>query len=184
MVGCVRVRAVGHGQGTRYSDCGTNCPAPHRGPPPAVASSLVTVIRPRGGAVVALVIAGAAIAWSAQRAWRQFERVEVFGLSMAPALQPGDRVLVRRSSSLRQGDIVAAVDPRQPARTVLKRVADAGAGRVFLLGDNRAHSTDSRQWGPVPIASVQGKAVYRYAPPARAGRLSKPAPNGEGPNGE
>jgi signal peptidase I len=113
-----------------------------------------------------------ALAWSAWRAWRRLERVEVFGLSMAPALQPEDHVLVRRTRSVRTGDIVAVTDPRQPGRSVLKRVAEVRDKSVFLLGDNAEQSTDSRQWGPVPITSVQGKAIYRYAPPGRAGRLS------------
>ena len=72
---------------------------------------------------------------------------------------------------MRPGDIVAASDPRQPARPVLKRVVDISREGVFLLGDNPEHSTDSRQFGPVPIRSVRGKAIYRYAPPARAGKL-------------
>jgi signal peptidase I len=32
-------------------------------------------------------------------------------------------------------------------------------GSVFVLGDNRAQSADSRLFGPVPLASVIGKAV-------------------------
>ncbi len=70
------------------------------------------------------------------------------------------------------GDIVAASGPGRPGRAVLKRVVQVGPAGVFLLGDNPEHSTDSRQYGPVPITSVQGRAIYRYAPPARAGKLS------------
>jgi nickel-type superoxide dismutase maturation protease len=173
---------VGHGQATRYSACAANRPVPRPlprpGPPAAVAGSLVAGRRPSPATVAFLVAAWLALAWSAWRAWRQFERVEVFGLSMAPALQPGDRVVVRKGRSVRRGDIVAASDPGQPARSVLKRVADVGEKGVFLLGDNPGHSTDSRQWGPVPITSVQGKAIYRYAPPARAGRLPKHVSDG------
>lgn len=73
---------------------------------------------------------------------------------------------------MRPGDIVAAADPRQPARSLLKRVVTVGRDGVVLLGDNPEHSTDSRQFGPVPMAHVQGKAIYRYSPPARAGKLS------------
>ena len=98
---------------------------------------------------------------------------------MAPALQPGDRILVWKTTSVRRGDIVAAPDPRLPARSVLKRVGDVTDEGLLLLGDNPEHSTDSRQWGLVPIASVQGKAVYRYAPPGRVGRLPRRASNGE-----
>jgi nickel-type superoxide dismutase maturation protease len=90
---------------------------------------------------------------------------------MWPALRPGDRVLVWRTRTLKVGDIVSAADPRHQARTVLKRAAAVDEDGVFLLGDNVGRSTDSRQWGPVPLRLVRGKAVYRYAPPGRTGRL-------------
>lgn len=38
------------------------------------------------------------------------------------------------------------------------------AGKIFLLGDNRPHSSDSRQFGPVPIDSIVGRAFFRYWP--------------------
>jgi nickel-type superoxide dismutase maturation protease len=126
------------------------------------------LLGPGGLALVAWV----AFAWSAWRAWRQFERVEVAGLSMAPTLEPGDHILVWKTKSVRPGDIVAASDPRRPGRAVLKRVIEVLPEGLFLRGDNPEHSTDSRHYGLVPITSVQGRAIYRYAPPARTGKLS------------
>ena len=37
-------------------------------------------------------------------------------------------------------------------------------GEFFLLGDNRAHSTDSRQRGPVGLDDIEGKVRFRYWP--------------------
>jgi nickel-type superoxide dismutase maturation protease len=117
----------------------------------------------------------AGVAWWA---WQHSERVEVSGLSMAPELQPGDRLVIWkpviwRSKAVRTGDVVAAPDPRDPERMVLKRAGAVGRGGVLLLGDNPSQSTDSRHFGRVPLASVRGKAIYRYAPPSRAGRLPR-----------
>lgn len=44
-------------------------------------------------------------------------------------------------------------------------------GQVFLLGDNRACGRDSRDFGPVPIASLEGRVVFRLLPAARRGWL-------------
>ncbi len=35
------------------------------------------------------------------------------------------------------------------------------AGHIFVMGDHRNDSLDSRAWGPVPLERVRGKAVYR-----------------------
>jgi signal peptidase I len=46
------------------------------------------------------------------------------------------------------------------------------AGTVFVLGDQRAGSIDSRVFGAVPVASVGGRVLVRLWPPLR---LSSPA---------
>jgi len=150
---------VGQRRHSRYSAEGTKCPVGNGARPTGGRAAGLTV----GLAVGALV----AVRWASRR----FERITVTGASMEPTLRAGDRLLVRRTGTVRTGDIVAARDPRPPGRTVVKRATSLGMGQVWLLGDNAGHSTDSRHFGPVPLSSVEGKAVYRYAPPARAGRL-------------
>jgi signal peptidase I len=35
-------------------------------------------------------------------------------------------------------------------------------GSIFMMGDNRDNSLDSRFWGPLPVDLVKGKAIFRY----------------------
>lgn len=100
---------------------------------------------------------------------RLFRRMEVEGDSMRPTLLPGDRLLVLRTRRARVGGLVVVGDPRRPRRLMVKRVAEVDRRGVTVLGDNPAASTDSRFLGP--LARVEGRPLYRYYPPGRAGRL-------------
>ena len=42
-------------------------------------------------------------------------------------------------------------------------------GEYFFMGDNRAESCDSRQWGSVPRGNLIGTVFLRYWPPNRIG---------------
>ncbi len=103
------------------------------------------------------------------------------GPSMRPALEPGDRVLVDlwtyRQRAPRPGEVALFFGPG--GMPMVKRVAvalppearGAGPGTFWMLGDNPAGSTDSRQFGAVERARVRGRVLVRYWPPGRAGPL-------------
>jgi len=117
---------------------------------------------PSAGALVV-----AAVLTASAAAALRIRRVEVVGDSMRPALEPGDRLLVLRTANVRTGDMVAIVDPREPARLVVKRVATCSPSELTVIGDNPIASTDSRTFGPVRRDALRGRVVYRYFPPER-----------------
>ena len=39
------------------------------------------------------------------------------------------------------------------------------AGDVFVLGDNRPDSVDSRTFGPIPVSRITGRVLMRIWPP-------------------
>jgi signal peptidase I len=85
---------------------------------------------------------------------------------------PGEHISIRRGSvfvdgrRLREPYIASPnEDPETGSWTV-------PAGHYFFLGDNRAHSCDSRAWGAVPRDDLIGPIAARYWPPNRVGRSS------------
>lgn len=59
--------------------------------------------------------------------------------------------------------------PSDPGTVALPLVVPAGA--VWLMGDNRPFSGDSRYFGPQPVSKVRGKAFWTYWPPKHFGAL-------------
>ena len=97
-------------------------------------------------------------------------RVNVVGASMRPGLEPGDRLVVIGLRP-RPGDVVTVVDPRDGDRVLVKRASAVDETDVTVLGDAPDASIDSRTFGPVRPDLVLGRAVYRYWPAGRRGRL-------------
>lgn len=44
-------------------------------------------------------------------------------------------------------------------------------GYVFILGDNRGNSRDSREIGPIPVEAIEGRAIFIYWPLESAGLI-------------
>jgi nickel-type superoxide dismutase maturation protease len=104
-------------------------------------------------------------------------RVTVEGPSMEPTLLTGDRLIVVARGPggrgrVRTGDLVALRHPAENRRLLVKRVVAVTGDEVTVQGDNRHHSTDSRDFGPVDRRALVGRVVYRYFPPGLAGPVS------------
>jgi nickel-type superoxide dismutase maturation protease len=136
--------------------------------------------RPLSSSVLRGLALGAGIATvTAARRW--LDVVEVQGGSMAPALLPGEWLVIERRSfahrAPRVGEIVLAADPRAADRELIKRVAavDPVARTAELRGDAPDASTDSRSFGPVPLDAISWRVAVRYWPPGRVGPVPGPS---------
>jgi len=82
----------------------------------------------------------------------------IVGESMSPTLRPGDIVLLWRTRSrYTAGDIVMI---RHNGVEKIKRLQDMQNAQVYLLGDNPAHSTDSRSFGWLSQQLLMGKVIW------------------------
>ena len=85
---------------------------------------------------------------------------------------PGDEIEVGNGVLLMNGE-----EQREPYLNREMSFADSyrptevPEGHVFVMGDNRATSADSRVFGPLPIENIEGEAFMRFWPPLRIGSL-------------
>ncbi|MGI5167726.1 S24 family peptidase [Spirillospora sp. CA-253888] len=92
--------------------------------------------------------------------------VEVSGVSMLPALRPGDRLLVLAGAPVAAGDLVVARHPREPERLIVKRATHRAGDGWWLESDNQRAPgrQDSWDFDAVPDALVIGRVAVRYWP--------------------
>ena len=87
---------------------------------------------------------------------------------MEPWLRAGSLVIARSLESdtvLRAGEIVVIRRPDRPGLEIIKRIHSIDeAGTIFVLGDNPALSTDSREFGAVAREHVVARVRWRYWP--------------------
>lgn len=84
----------------------------------------------------------------------------------------GDRIALRGGQVVRNGRPMSEPYAQRCAEPICNLAEfTVPAGTVFMLGDNRDDSSDSRFWGPLPRRNVIGHAFATYWPLDRAGGL-------------
>lgn len=85
---------------------------------------------------------------------------------------PGETVATRDGQILIDGKLL--VEPYLPEDTPTYDIDNPVTipdGQIWVMGDNRLHSGDSRYFGPIEIDTIIGRAYFKIWPPGRLGTL-------------
>ncbi|KAF3669817.1 putative transcription factor-like [Capsicum annuum] len=122
------------------------------------------------------------------------------GPSMLPTFSlTGDLILAEKLSTrfekMQQGDVVLVRSPENPRKIVVKRLMGMGGdtvkyaagpgnndkkdtivvpdGHVWIEGDSKFNTNDSKKFGPVPYGLVQGRVFWIVWPPENFGSVGR-----------
>ena len=85
---------------------------------------------------------------------------------------PGDQVEIKDGEVFVNGQVLS--EDYIAASPVYDVVSDVPEDSLFVLGDNRNNSSDSHNWGSVPLDYIIGKATFVYWPPTEWGVVEQP----------
>jgi signal peptidase I len=85
---------------------------------------------------------------------------------------PGDKIAVRGGKLFVNGEPQKEpyTNKKLPDRSFYAQTT-VPKNHVFVMGDNRGNSADSRVFGPLPEKNIEGEAFLRFWPPDRIGLL-------------
>ena len=85
---------------------------------------------------------------------------------------PGDKIAVRGGKLFVNGEPQREpyTNKKLPDRSFYAK-RKVPKNHVFVMGDNRGNSADSRVFGPLPEKNIEGEAFLRFWPPDRIGLL-------------
>ncbi|MXQ53205.1 signal peptidase I [Shimazuella alba] len=77
---------------------------------------------------------------------------------------PGETIQVKNSRVYINGKMLSEPYLSFSTQTSTVPPTKIAAGHLFVMGDNRANSADSRDLGPIPIDQIVGRAEFIYWP--------------------
>jgi signal peptidase I len=84
---------------------------------------------------------------------------------------PGDHIGLQQGRVYRNGQPLIEPYVVEPPRSEEMPEVTVPPQSLFVMGDNRNNSNDSRYWGFLPRKNVLGKALWRFFPLDRFGSL-------------
>ncbi|WP_425446847.1 signal peptidase I [Dethiothermospora halolimnae] len=84
--------------------------------------------------------------------------------------KPGDTLEIKNHKLYRNGSLVKE-DYIREEMTQLNETFKVPKDHIFVMGDNRNHSGDSRMVGPIPMGNVRAKGLFRFFPFNKIGTL-------------
>lgn len=91
--------------------------------------------------------------------------------------EPGDTIKIENKQVFVNGVLLGEVylpsSTQTQAGSFLNegKTVKVGENQYLVLGDNRDHSSDSREWGPITKEEIVGRAFFRYFPPRSFGLI-------------
>ncbi|MDP2585569.1 MAG: nickel-type superoxide dismutase maturation protease [Candidatus Levybacteria bacterium] len=88
-------------------------------------------------------------------------KFKVEGNSMIPAFKAGDTILVNRLAYFLSKPKVGNAVVLKRGKFIIKRIAKVEGNKIFVIGDNKKESTDSRNFGWINKKDIVGKVIFK-----------------------
>ncbi len=96
---------------------------------------------------------------------------------------PGDKVKVANGSVYVNDTPLSEPYAKHPITVMFEGFLQEGVdvtvpkGYIFVMGDNRPRSSDSREFGFIPQTDIVGEVFFQYFPPSHFGPIKNPFAN-------